>query len=287
VTSVRDFTVLAVLVGAVACKADGDVASVSAAPPSPSFEAFERTIFREPGTGVYVVDGDTAIESRSKLRAAYERFQNRAFAGEENALIVQNVDGRDAKWDDVAKLQVTYCVSGAFGGNQAAVAAAMASAASAWEAVANVHFGHVEAEDVNCTADNTNVVFDVNPVDHNQYFARSFFPDSSRAARSLLIDKSSFGTTLPPQLTLEGIVRHELGHVLGFRHEHIRPEAHTADTPAICFEDGNWRPLTAYDWHSVMHYPDCNGTGEWTFYLSDDDKIGVRELYGPPLTDRE
>ena len=46
---------------------------------------------------------------------------------------------------------------------------------------------------------------------------------------------------------------HELGHTLGFRHEHTRPEAGT------CFEDNNWRPLTPYDSASIMHYPQCNG----------------------------
>ena len=56
--------------------------------------------------------------------------------------------------------------------------------------------------------------------------------------------------------TPTNILGHELGHTLGFRHEHTRPESGT------CFEDNNWRPLTPYDSASIMHYPQCNGTSD-------------------------
>ena len=65
----------------------------------------------------------------------------------------------------------------------------------------------------------------------------------------------------------------ELGHTLGFRHEHTRPEAGT------CFEDNNWRPLTPYDSASIMHYPQCNGSSsDLEFQASD--AAGLRALYG-------
>jgi hypothetical protein len=246
-----------------------------------AFAQFEASVFREPETGIYIVDGDTPIESRQKLLEAFHAFNARGSL--DGDLIVRNVGGTDAKWDDTQKLDLTYCVSAtAFAERRESVVTSMADAAAAWQGVAHVRFVHVEAEDSNCTNTNDRVTFDVNTIAHNQYFARSFFPDSARDARSVLIDNSSFGT-LPPNLTLTGILRHELGHVLGFRHEHIRPEAHFPWTPAACFEDGNWRPLTAYDWHSVMHYQDCSGPGDWTFNLSDRDKIGSAELYGAPL----
>jgi len=68
---------------------------------------------------------------------------------------------------------------------------------------------------------------------------------------------------------------HELGHTLGFRHEHTRPESGT------CFEDNNWRPLTPYDSASIMHYPQCNGSSQnlnWTQRDAD----GIKALYGAP-----
>ena len=70
------------------------------------------------------------------------------------------------------------------------------------------------------------------------YLARAFFPNEERAERNVLIDESSFHVDPDGALQLVGILRHELGHTLGWRHEHTRPESGT------CFEDNNWRPLT-------------------------------------------
>ena len=85
------------------------------------------------------------------------------------------------------------------------------------------------------------------------------------------IDNTAFTQTGNPTMT--GILRHELGHTLGFRHEHTRPEAGT------CFEDNNWRALTTYDSASVMHYPQCNGTGDWTLTLTTRDAQGAASVY--------
>jgi hypothetical protein len=151
------------------------------------------------------------------------------------------------------------------------VVQAMSDAAGAWEAHANVNFIHLSNQDSNCKANNKNVVFDVRPVYSGQYLARAFFPNTSRNGRNVLIDASAF--TAAPPLTVTGVLRHELGHALGFRHEHTRPEA------GACFEDTNWRELTPYDSSSVMHYPQCNGTNTGDLVLTSKDKSGARALY--------
>ncbi len=234
-----------------------------------TWEQFLSVVYQEPETGLFIADGDTVFASEKHLREFYE---NNVKNGQ---LIVHTAGGADAKWSETQKLNLTYCVSSTFGSNYNRAVADMTAAANAWEAVGNVNFIHVTAQDSNCTASNANVLFDVRPVNSGgQYLARAFFPDSPRSSRNVLIDNTAFGNN--PPWTLAGILRHELGHTLGFRHEHTRPESGT------CFEDSNWRALTTYDSASVMHYPQCNGSQTGDLVITTKDTQGIQALYGAP-----
>lgn len=245
-----------------------------------TFEEFEASVFKEPGEhGKYIVGGDIAIADRKQLQEFFEELQ--ALDGETAhgkltaALIVNTVNGGVDVWTSQRKRQLSYCVSDGFGARKPAVVADMQAATQAWEEAADVDFIHVAAQDANCTATNPDVLFDVRPVDvDGQYLARAFFPSDGRPERNVLIDNSSFELDPDETLQLVGILRHELGHVLGWRHEHTRPEAGT------CFEDTNFQPLTDYDAFSVMHYPQCNGGGDWSLTLTDKDRLGAACIYG-------
>jgi FG-GAP-like repeat/FG-GAP repeat len=237
-----------------------------------SFAEFEATIYREPETGVYIVNGDTPLESREQLQAFYEQY------APQEALTVDQSGGIDNRWSDAQKLTVSYCVSTTFAANHNAVMQAMAQAAEAWQGAAHVGFVYRSDQDSSCNEANSNVVFDVRPTNGAPYLARSFFPGYTRVNRNILIDLSSFGPIGP--YTLAGILRHELGHTLGFRHEHTRSEA------GKCFENNAWRPLTPYDSGSVMHYPQCNGTNAGDLVLTYNDRIGAASLYGISFNSR-
>lgn len=270
----------------VACAAPtdgGDVRSRGAALDM-TFEEFLEGSYREPFEGgQWIVNGDTPVATVEGMREVYERIGTRqrsygsGDAPADGALTLNTVGGADDRWSATDQRALTYCVSaGLFGGRYDEVVRVMADAARAWEAVADVGFVHVSDEDAACDASNPRVVFDVRPVDvDGEYLARAFFPSSSRAQRNVLIDVSAFSLG-GGGVDLLGVMRHELGHVLGFRHEHTRPEAGT------CFEDSAHRPLTPYDRDSVMHYPQCNGNMSSRLEITALDAQGAALVYGEP-----
>jgi hypothetical protein len=245
-----------------------------------SWDQFRAMAYQEPDTGVFIVNGDEMVENEAGLQSFYSRMmaeQARAELEEEGIgttqerLIVNLVNGQDDRWSSAQAGNLTYCISqSSFGSRYSAVVNAMDAAAGTWEAAARVNFVHDASQDGNCSK-TSNVVFNVRQVCTGRYLARSFFPSSSRSSREVLIDCTSFGNISP--WSLNGVLRHELGHTLGFRHEHTRPESGT------CFEDNNWRVLTAYDSKSVMHYPQCNGTQTGDLTLTNLDKSGAGSLY--------
>lgn len=241
-----------------------------------TFEEFKGMVYKEPFEGgKWIVNGDVAISDEKQLQEFYDK--NVKPRQEVTAsFVVNQIGGLDDKWNNTVKKQLTYCVSATFGGRHNDVVAQMESAASEWEKHGDLDFVYVAAQDNSCDANNANVVFDVRPVDAGgEYLARAFFPNESRPFRNVLIDESSFELNPTSKLKLVGILRHELGHTIGARHEHTRPES------GKCFEDSDWRPLTSYDAFSVMHYPQCNGLGDWSLTLTTRDKHGVACLYGP------
>src|SRR5262245_28798302 len=122
-----------------------------------TFDQFKATVYREPfAGGKYIVNGDTPILNDKQLE---EFFNTRIkvdtphpLALSPVGLTVNQVNGVDTVWNSVEKRQLTYCVSSTFGAQRTQVIQAMQAATGAWEAVANVKYMYVAAQDANCTA---------------------------------------------------------------------------------------------------------------------------------------
>jgi hypothetical protein len=246
--------------GADAARAQEDV---------PTFQEFKAATFQDVG-GQYVVNGDETIATTNELRDYYEQMVNSRDT-DSQSLVVNTVGGADDVWSASQAQNLTYCVSDDFGADKSAMVSAMQSGAAQWEAASSgVTFTYVPSADASCTVSSSAVLFSVEPIETSQYIARAFFPSSPSSQQNVLVDDSIWTSG---SWTPSNIIAHELGHVLGFRHEHTRPEAGT------CFEDSNWRPLTPYDSASIMHYPQCNGSSS-DLSMTDTDRQGVASVYG-------
>ena len=238
----------------------------------PSYQEFRSSTYVDTDSQ-YVVNGDEPVATDGRLRQFYDQMVGDRHTGRqvEDGLIVNRVNGRDDAWSAAQVGNLTYCVSTKFGADYSRMVSAMASGAAQWEAASSaVDYVYVPSQDASCNTRNTSVLFSVEPVSTTQYIARAFFPSTPKRSRNVLVDDSIWTSG---SWTPSNIVAHELGHTLGFRHEHTRPESGT------CFEDTNWRPLTPYDSASIMHYPQCNGTSD-DLSMTESDRVGVRALYG-------
>jgi hypothetical protein len=270
----------------------GQVVEVPGGEPAgpPTFEEFKANVPWSTASEAFIVEGDIPIRGEAALRTYYEarvgehqraeEGQPLGAAGEAHErvsapLIVHQENGADSRWQGVAQTNITYCVSTSFGSRYAIMLMTLQQAAADWAAAANVRFVHLPEHDSNCTNANGAVVFNVRPVEGQSYHAAAFFPTDLRAQRQLLVNGSAFAVA-PPR-TFGGILRHELGHALGFRHEITRKVVRN-DTR--CFEDPLWRPLTVEEQLSVMYYDVCSGQ-KAEFALTENDRRGAACLYGP------
>jgi hypothetical protein len=222
-----------------------------------------------------------ALEKEQALRKERAALGTVDVAPQEgrSRLVGVTVNGKIVRWKQ--GMVLTYCVlKNTFNTEQDydIVVSSMKQATWAWESVCGIRFEHKPELDTSATTKPQGVVFTVRAIDAGgEFIAAAFFPNDPKNRRRVLIDPSFFADDLG--FDRVGVLRHELGHVLGFRHEHIRSEA-----PPDCPDEDttNTMDLTPYDPQSVMHYF-CGEVGDRNLMITEVDKIGSQKLYGLPF----
>lgn len=224
---------------------------------------------------------EPGFEVVSVTRAAVQDLHSTGLLG-----IAQG--GRIIRWQEGVVLK--YCVlkntftTGNSQQHYEKVVEAMRQATGDWEQACAVRFAHVTSLDNHPSTDllhpdfrAANIVFLVQEfVLPGDTIAMAFFPNDPKSRRSIYIDPQYYEPNAVSQPV--GVLRHEIGHILGFRHEHIRSGA-----PPECQGESLFEtiPLTAYDPQSIMHY--FCGENQGLLQITDLDRLGARKVYGPPL----
>jgi hypothetical protein len=243
----------------------------------------------------YVAEGDTLLDEaqlatyslerearenlwRAKAAASSAGLGTQRLEGNVRGLVAQTQGGRIVRWRPGTVLSYRV-IRETFADqeNYEMVVDSMRAACLEWEQTCGVDFKHLRDLDDRPGTAPEGALFTVREFDAGgEFIAAAFFPNDPKDRRHVLVDPSYYTTTFDPV----GVFRHELGHVLGFRHEHIRSEA-----PPDCPDEElfDTRNLGKYDPQSVMHYF-CGEVGSSDLRITDLDRTGSQQVYGPPLS---
>jgi len=225
----------------------------------------------------FIVERDLQIEESELLKYAQGLVESPAASGQVNPLelIGATFEGKLMRWKPGTKLTWAVDRQSFPEAKTAEKAAEICHSATAdWNTVAQEAEAPVEFLE---TKDGDSPVFrfSYEVFSNPGIMALAFFPNDPEWKRVVRIGPATF--VEPSIYDPVGVLRHELGHVLGFRHEHIRPEA------PMRIEDWTTQTLGAealgsYDPKSVMHYP-MGEAGTLDFKITALDLEGFRNLY--------
>ncbi|KIG16896.1 hypothetical protein DB30_04058 [Enhygromyxa salina] len=260
--------------------------------------------YANPWPGGWLIDGDQFVTTQ-QLRDIHEVLTHDPKSSE-TRLLALNDAIFDEVWSEPRKLELTWCVGVVFpqpNDEDAAekhqeryerILRGMERGTKAWERATGVNFVHLSEFDDpaggigsgSCQPGQNNVHFRVRMGVSNECSGpcagvtnatpiTEFDPDWAGPdnpggfERELLFGPRAVDSEQEMQIT----ARHELGHVLGFAHEHLAFEQD------VCNEFTVWRSLTPPDPKSVMANDTCPGAAKDQPRLSGFDRLGAFYQY--------
>lgn len=257
-----------------------------AAPAAIDFDEYRRRFASQEADGGWVVEGDILLADEDEVRRYYEERYLGVDDGEcadgevcPRSTVAQTA-GRDRVWNTHEKLSLTYCI-GDMGNqtNRDRVTAALAEATRAWEHAADINFVYDSDQDgIGCMSGVYGIrfrVFRMGTCSNPLRQAAADFPGTT--APRLYYCDHGLGKS---DAELLRTTKHELGHILGLHHEHLRwyqEDDNCANDNGIPI-----RGVTFADSDSIMGYDYCSGMNGGNDELSRLDHAGIWYLYNTP-----
>jgi hypothetical protein len=228
----------------------------------------------------YVVEGDILMTDSAYFAYKMEMKFNHILGEVDSTVVYQwligkpGPAGKQIQWPKGDTLR--YAITGFSGEEYKQIRENFLNAAREWSQTCNIHFKHIDTLDHKLIlTPPPGLTFLIAKVKvGGGFIASAFFPDARNFNRCVFVDPNYFQTDYDKV----GVFRHEIGHILGFLHEHIR-----AGAPAVCPDEFVGKPIEYgnYDPMSVMHYY-CGGMGDIYLRLTEQDRRGALKVYGPP-----
>lgn len=236
-------------------------------------EAFKASL---PMDGAYyVVEGDLLLtdDEIAGYLSLTSRLKEFGFL-QEGGLMVNINDGEDDYYKTPESRRLTYSVDRqSFGAQQyEQVTADLAQAAKEWQESCpgcGVTFTQTEARDARPSHEGANFVVRAHDA-KGVYLVSAFFPHEPPERRYLNIDPRYFN--LASKAERVAVLRHQLGHILGYRH--VQPR----DIAGCYYKGGTFLSLSKYTGNSVMGYF-CSGDTALAQKLTDADVAFHRRTY--------
>lgn len=273
------YTFAALFFGVSAMASDLTREDIEAAISAPTFNAafkpflgkLPQIVIAEQGNAIYyIVEGDLLLDEEG-VQSYLMTLRRGQVPARDGELLVLTQKGKKVIWPK-GERNLTYAVDRDSFPNRAqyqVVVDNMRAAAQDWMFCQECAISFVHKPDLDHEPNTGKVTFIVRySANVGGSFAVGFFPLAPPTLRYVYVTPAYFTT----DYDRVGILRHELGHVLGYQHEQA------VGVPGCAREGNNWQEASPYNPRSVMHYL-CGGGGTKRLILQDSDKIGHRATY--------